>query len=477
MSISINLSDNIQYLHKKLPIDKSFDFITKDLVITGTKAFWIGINGLCKTDILQRIFTELQKQNSEKNASITNIKNYIDENIGYVETKLTDNWDDAILQVLSGATCLLVDGFSQVILLDVKSYPKRSIEEPDTEKVTNGSKDGFVETLIENANLIRRRIRDYNLTFELISVGTDTKTDVSITYLGNLADESLLNQIREKLQNLHISSLTMGSKSLEELLVPKRWFNPLPTIHMTERPDVACSYLLEGYILLLVDNSPSALILPCTIFQFLQNPEDYYKSPSVGNYIRLGRYTCVFLSLFLLPVFLLITAFFPDLSDRWQLLTTVSLSRWQIFFYILAVEFFLDLLKYAASHSPEGYSGSLSIVGGLLIGDIAVSLNWASLEVLFYASVTLLTTLVITDIAFEDAIRLYRLMLIILTGLGGLLGFCVGFLIMVISIISTPTFSHMSYFWPLYPFHWKALKTLLFRYPTSKAQPVTIWKR
>lgn len=475
--LSSNIDENIQTAKELLPIGLSFDLITRDLLLGETRGYWIGINGFCKTEILQQIFSDLQNPLYMKDFQIEDIQKYMNAKIGYAQANLTADWETIVKNILSGPSVLLIDGFAQAIILDVRTYPTRGIDEPDTEKVTRGSRDGFVETMLFNTNLIRRRIRSPRLTFEVKSVGTEGKTDVAIAYMQGTVNEHLLDSLRKKLDSLDVTSLTMGTKSLEELLVHKRWYNPLPSLYSTERPDVACSYLTEGYLLVLVDNSPEVLVLPCTIFQFTQSPEDYYKSPVVGNYFRLVRFGCIFISLLLMPVFLLLTAYYPEISEKWQLLTTGSLPAPTLIFYVLVVEFGLDLFKNSASLSSSGFSGSLSIVGGLIIGDIAVSLNWATVEVLFYAAVTLLTSISLSSMEFGDAIRIYRIFIIIMTALFQLWGFLGGLLLVLLSAVTTPTFGGASYFWPLYPFNWAALRTLLFRYPTYRAQPSRIWKR
>lgn len=476
-ALSPSLTENINYLKSVFPLGTSFDLITRDLYLGETKGFWMGINGFCKVEILQQIFSDLQNPFYTKDDHIENIVHYMNAKIGYTQATLCSDWDDIIRNLLSGPSALFIDGFTQAILLDVRTYPTRGIEEPDTEKVTRGSRDGFVETLLFNTNLIRRRIRTPKLTFEIKNVGTASQTDVAITYVGDLVDLTLLRKIKDTLSNLPVTSLTMGAKSLEELLVKKSWLHPLPSIQITERPDVACSYLMEGHILLIVDNSPAVLILPCTIFQFTQSPEDYYKTPLVGGYFRFVRFACIPISLLLMPAFLLAGVYFPDFARRWELLSTSDLSPVALFFYVLAVEFILDLFKYSTALSSSRFSSSLSIVGGLIIGDIAVNLHWASIEVLFYAAITLLTTLSLSSIEFSDGIRVYRLFLIAVTGFFGTWGFLSGILLILLSISTTPTFGGMSYFWPLFPFRWQALKNLLFRSPTAKAQPSKIWKR
>ena len=277
---------------------------------------------------------------------------------------------------------------------------------------------------------------------------------------------------------------------MEELLAPRKWYHPLPSLFRTERPDVACSYLLEGYILLLIDTTPSVLVLPASIFQHSQSPEDYYKAPLTGNYIRFYRFLCVLISLFLMPVFLLFSTSPQLLPAGISLLPTGELSPIRIFIYVLFAELALDLFRYSSSHTPDGFSGALSIVGGLLIGDVAVKLQWASSEIIFYAAATVLASLSLSSIELSDAVRMYRLFLILCTGTGvlfpqisflpfstGLVGFLIGCLFIVLSVITTPTPFGRSYFWPLVPFNREALRSLLFRYPAKRKQPPQIWNR
>lgn len=477
MHLSTSLDENIRHAKEIFPLDKSFDLITRNLFLGETRAFWIGINGFCKNELLQQIFSDLQNPLYMKSPQIQDITNYMNSKIGYAQTELTNDWDRIVKNILSGPSVLFIEGFSDAIILDVRSYPTRGIDEPDTEKVTRGARDGFVETLLFNTNLIRRRIRNPKLTFQIEEVGSDSKTDVAIAYVDGLIDTDLLEKIETAIHSLNITSLTMGSKSLEELLVKKRWYNPLPSIQVTERPDVACSYLMEGHILLLVDNSPDALILPCTIFQFTQSPEDYYKSPTVGNYFRFLRFGCIFISLLLLPTFLLLASYYPDITDKLNLLASEKTHPYELFLYVIIVELGLDLFQYASSHITSRFSSSVSIVGGLIISDIAIKLNWASLEVMFYTAATLLATVTLSSMEFGDGIRIFRIFLVLSTGFFGIWGFCIALLLIILSVLTTPTFADKSYFWPLYPFNWNALKTLLFRFPTTKSQPSKVWSR
>lgn len=477
MSLSKSLTENIQMLSRLLPMDKSFDLIHRQLLIGKTPAYWVGVNGMCKTEVLQQIFSDLQNPLYTENRRIDDLVLFMQSKIGFAQVETCDCWEPLLKNLVSGPSLLFVDGFDFCLILDARTYPSRGIAEPDTERSTQGGKDGFVETLLSNANLIRRRIRSPRLVFSMHSLGSNSHTDVAVAYLEDTVNQELLQYLNQALDSLQITSLTMGAQSLKELLVPHKWWNPLPSLHYTERPDVACSFLEEGHLLLLVDNSPQVLILPCSIFQFTQSPEDYYKSPLVGTYFRLIRFLCIPVSLFLMPAFLLITAYFPQLAENLHLISTGPPGKIRMIIYVLAVEFVLDLFKYSASLSSGRFSGALSIVGGLLIGDIAVHLNWASTEVLFYGAVSLLASLSLSSIEFADALRVYRIFLLLSTALSGVCGFLTGTLLLLWSVITTPTFGNMSYFWPLAPFNAKALCSLLLRHPTPAAQPAKYWDR
>lgn len=478
MQLDYNIKKNIEWIQDQLPCENSYDIIMWNMKIGDRDAVLIAINGLCNMELLQRIFSNVIGGNDT--FSWERLEDFVACKISYAQCNLVQEGEEMLLQVLSGPVALLVDGFAQAVILDVREYPERDNAEPDTEQVIKGAGDGFVEMITSNASMIRRRIRSKKLTFEMHQVGTESKTDVMIAYMKGNAEEDLLASLRTKLQSIQASALTSGSRSLEELLLKKKWFHPLPVIQSTQRPDTACSYLLEGYVLVLVDNSPMAMILPCSIFQFTQSAEDYYKSPLVGTYFRMLRFFCILLSLYLLPAFLLISNSFPGLSAQINLIATESVSDVKLFLLVLIMEFALDLFRYSAAHAASRYATPMSIIGGLIAGDVAISLNWATAETIFYAAITLLATLALPSIEFGEGLRIYRMFLILMTGFGGLfgygfLGFCIASGLILLSVFTTPTFGNKSYMWPLFPLNWKALKNVLFRYPTFQAQPSKNW--
>lgn len=495
MNLSKSLQDNINTLSGLLPLDKSFDIISRRLKLCHMDCFFLGINGYLDSRVLHNLFSDLQNisfasVDQLKKQSSEVIREHLMSTIPAAQVKYSDDWNELLKNLLSGPFLLFFEGVDKGFIIDIRTYPVRSIQEPKNEKTIRGSKDGFVETLLFNSNLIRRRIRSPKLVFEITNVGTQSKTDVALAYLEDEADSHLLEQIRNKLTNLNVSALTMGTQSMEELLVPRKWYHPLPSLFRTERPDVACSYLLEGYILLLIDTTPSVLVLPASIFQHSQSPEDYYKPPLTGNYIRFFRFLCVLISLFLLPVFLLFSTNPQLLPAGISLLPTGEMSPLRVLIYVLFAELALDLFRYSSSHTPDGFSGALSIVGGLLIGDVAVKLQWASSEIIFYAAATVLASLSLSSIELSDAIRMYRLFLLLCTGTGallqntirlplstGLIGFLAGCTLIALSVVTTPAPFGCSYFWPLIPFNREAMRSLLFRYPAKRKQPPQIWNR
>ena len=471
MRISVNIDENIVLLKRLFPVGRSFDIVTRELCLGATRAYMVAINGMYNVDVMQMILSDLQNPEFYRSRNIRKLKDYIQAKTSFGQVSLCSDIDEILDNVVKGPAAIFVDGFDEAIVIDLRKYPSRSIEEPENEKVMRGAKDGFVETLLVNANMIRRRIRNFSLTFESGTIGSDSKTEVAMAYVGDRAKPWLLQSVRDKLDKIDVDALTLGYKSLEELIVKKRWFNPLPSIQMTERPDVACSYLMEGYVLLLVDNSPAALVLPGNIFQFSQNPDDYYNNPIVGNMFRFIRNICTLLSLYILPVYVLIACHLTDLASKMNIIENGRTDVVELLLFIIFAEFGIDLLQYTSSHSHGALMTPISIVGGLVLSDTAIEMNLFSKEVLFYAAITLLSTYMISSHEFSDGLRLYRILLIVLSGFFGVYGMVAGTLLTIISVVTTPTFAGTSYLWPLIPFNKRALKAVVLRITTREAQP------
>ncbi|MBH1941930.1 spore germination protein [Mobilitalea sibirica] len=469
MKLTKDLKQNKERIKGRLPIKKSFDVIGRELVL-GQKldAYLIFIDGFAKDDIMLWILKVLQSLSPEE-LSVNVISSLMKQKIGYIEVESFSDIKQMESMVLAGAVALIIDGQEQGLLIDAREYPVRSPEEPELEKVSRGSRDGLVETVIFNTALIRRRLRDPNLIFEIKSVGKRSKSDVVIAYLRDLADEKLLKEVQDKIDQIDVGSLVMAEKTLEELLIKKHWYNPLPTVRFTERPDVVAAHLMEGHIAIIVDTSPSVMLLPVTIFHFTQHAEDYYQNISVGTYIRWIRFLGMLAALYLPPLWLLLVNNKELLPEFLQFLGPKEPGIIPLFLQLIILEFGLDLLRISSIHTPSALTTSLGIIGGLLLSELAITVGLFVPETVLYMAAAGIGTFATPNMEFAMAIRIFRLLFLILTGFLDLWGFIGAFLIMFIITITTKSFKNgKAYTWPLIPFNAKALAHILFRMPIPK---------
>ena len=215
---------------------------------------------------------------------------------------LSDEIGLIVTKVLSGLTCMITEGSDNAVLIDMRTIPLRSVEEPENDKVLRGARDGFGEALQPNAALIRRRIRSPELTFSVVTVGTLTKSDVCICYMRNKADLKFVENVKKQISAIEIESLNFQCQTISEALIKKKWYNPFPRVRFTERPDAAAATLLEGSVIVMCDNSPSAMILPTSIFDFFQETDDFSFPPLTGTYLRMIRFAVYVFSIYLTPV-------------------------------------------------------------------------------------------------------------------------------------------------------------------------------
>ena len=388
----------------------------------------------------------------------------------YVETDVVDSVEMAVQMILSGAAVMVGSTFgAAAVVIDARSYPARDTTEPEGDKVMRGARDGFVETLIFNTALIRRRIRNPELTMTYLSVGTSSKTDVVVCYMADRADPGLVDRVRSKLASVQTDALTMGHESLAEVLIKRRWYNPFPKIRYTERPDTAAAQLMEGSVLILCDTSPQVMILPTSIFDFMQETNDFYFPPLTGTYIRLVRHLVFWLTLFLTPTWYLLVMH-PDILPNWlSFIIPTETGRIPIIAQLLLVEFMIDGLRMASLNTPSMLSNSLSVVGGLILGDFAVEIGWLIPEVILYMAFVAIANFTQRSYELGYAFKFMRMGLLILTALGGAWGYGVGLVGIVVLLLTNVTVTGTRrYLYPLIPFDGKALKSLFFRVRKDK---------
>ena len=377
----------------------------------------------------------------------------------------------AVHALLSGQTILFSSSFSGCALtLDLRTYPTRSVSEPESDRVMQGARDGFVETLIFNTVLIRRRIRDVRLRMEHFTVGGSSATDIVLCYMDGVAKRSLVEEVRRKLRTVHPSSLTLGFQSLAESLLRRGWLNPFPKVRSTERPDTASAELMEGGVIVLCDTSPQAMILPTSAFDYLGQTDDYYFPPLTGTYLRLVRTLIFLLSVVATPLWFLAVRYQAYLPPSFAFLVPEE-GAIPLLWQLLLVEVAIDGLKIASLNTPNTLSSSLSIIGGLILGDFAVGVGWLTQDVILYMAFVAVATFAGQNPELGYALKFVRIASLLLSAWLGLAGFALSMLLFLLLLITNRTVTKESYLYPLIPFSPKALWRLFVRVPKYDFEP------
>ena len=461
MNFSRDIKDNMDQLQSLLNIRGNFDVVYRVIRLGGREACLYFIDGLTKDDTLLKIlqaFSSIKEEDFPPDAH-----SFSKQYLPYGEIGLLYDQDQMILSLLSGISCLLIDGYNACLTIDCRTYPARSVSEPDKDKVMRGSRDGFVETLIFNTALIRRRIRDPKLTMEILSAGESSHTDIALCYMSSRVDQALLNTIKERIKRLKVDALTMNQESLAECIFPHKWYNPFPKFKFSERPDTAAASILEGNIVVLVDTSPSAMILPSSVFDIIEEADDYYFPPITGTYLRLTRMVISTLSLLVTPTWLLLMEY-PSLIPSW--LEFIQLSdpyNVPLIWQLLILEFAIDGLRLAAVNTPNMLSTPLSVIAGIVLGEYAVKSGWFNSETMLYMAFVTIANYSQASFELGYAMKFMRIIMLILTALFGIWGYGAGLILTVCAIIFNRTIAGKSYIYPLIPFSWSELKKRFFR--------------
>ena len=455
------LSTDMAFLNKTLDVDANFDIIYRTVEIGGREACMYLVDGFCKDDMAQKLLQYFMDMKPEDMPE--DMHGLSKKFTPYVEVDIEGKCDTLITSLLSGMFILLVEGYSQALVLDTRTYPSRGVEEPEKDKVLRGSKDGFVETVVSNTALIRRRIRSADLHMEMMNAGNSSRTDIVLCYMKGRVDEKFLEEIKRKIQEIEVDSLSMNQESMAECLYQRKWYNPFPKFKYTERPDTAAAQVLEGNIVIRVDNSPSAMILPTTIFDVVEEADDYYFPPITGTYLRITRFLISLLTYVLTPTFLLLVSNSEWIPDSFSFIMLKEDPNIPIIWQFLILELAIDGLKLAAINTPNMLSTPLSVMAALVLGEFAVESGWFSSEVMLYMAFVAIANYTQANYELGYALKFLRIMTLLLTQWFGLYGYIAGLLIAVLAIGCNKTVSHHSYIYPLIPFDWKNLKNRLIR--------------
>jgi stage V sporulation protein AF len=461
--IDKELDENINYLKDLLGVGESFDIIFREYKVGRKRAASFSINGMTNDVLLTNVFQDMLTLNTEE-LSVNTLQKLFYSRATHSQVKLLENMNDAVTSLLSGELLFLVDGESQIIVFDARAYPARAPAESNIEKVTRGSKDSFVETIPFNTALIRRRLRDPNLRFEIVKVGTRSQTDVAVAYIKDITNPDLIEQVKRRLNEINIDGVPMAEKAIEEYIVSGSRWNPLPKVRYTERPDVAAVHLLEGHVCVIVDTSPNIMILPTTFWHHVQHVEEYHQNVIVGSYLRLVRLGGILLSLILPPLWLaivlqrhLLPASLAFLGPRDPGIIPMGIQ------FILA-EIGVEMVRMATVHVPAAQSTALGFIGAFMLGEFATKVGLFGNEVIFYTAVAAVGSFATPSVEFGMAIRLFRIILLILVMFFKLPGLLAGLLGTFILMLVTKSFG-VPYLWPAIPFNYAALKDVLFRLP------------
>lgn len=441
--VSRQIEENRRYISCVLPVEKSFDISRKDFLIAGEKSSFYFINGFISGDMLNKLMSDFFQIRESK--MVENAHEFSERFVPYGQVDVVGEFDTIFYKLLSGAACLFVDGYSEAIVVDIRDYPARSVGEPDKDKALRGSRDGFVENIVCNTALMRRRIRDPHLVMELVQVGDASRTDVAICYMEERVDEKVLHELKTRIEEIRTDALKMNQETLAEGIFKRKWYNPMPKYKFTERPDTATACLLEGKVVILVDNSPSALILPTSILDMIEEANDYYFPTITGVYLKISRGIITFLTVFLTPVFLLFMKnpdWIPDVFDFVKVREVVNIP---LVFQFLLLELAIDGLRLAALNTPSMLSTPLSVIAGIVMGEFSVQSGWFNSEVMLYMAFVAVANYTQPNFELGYALKFMRLLLLLLTAALNFWGFLIGCVIIVCAIAGNRTLSGRNY--------------------------------
>ena len=464
MSLSLSYEANIALLSTRLGVKENFDVIERHLSVAGEEACFFYIDGFTKDSEMQRLMQYLLSVKSLGSAG------ELVRTLPYIEVELGAGIDGIITAVLSGQTALLSSAFpSEAILIDARTYPARTTQEPDTDRVMQGAHDGFVETLVMNTALIRRRIRDSRLRMRHFDLGGSSHTDVVMCYVDGVAKKELVKEVEKRLKSVRPSGVCLGYQSLAESLIRHGWLNPFPKIRLTERPDTASAQLLEGSVLLICDTTPQVMILPTSIFSYVEQTDDFYFPPITGTYLRIVRLTMLLLSLIITPLWYLCVEYSATLPDYLRFLVPDEPGALPIILQLILVEVAIDGLKIASMNTPDMLSSSLSVVGALLLGDFAVGVGWVCEDVILYMAFIAISGFAQQNAELGYAFKFVRVATLVFTHFLGAWGMLAGGALLIFLLLTNETVTgRFSYLYPLLPFKPRKLMRVLVRRSKSE---------
>lgn len=458
---SNDIEENKKILDHLLGIDYSFDIGHRRLIIQNKTIYLYYLNEMIDSQSMVMIITNLLKLNTIEESH--NFFEVLVNNVSHESLSYRELINEAYKDVLNGVLVILVENSSTAISVEIRQYPTRAISEPDMEKVIRGPHDGFTESLSLNIALLRRRVKDGKLRNIIYEIGNETKTTISLSYIEGICDEKLIKEAKNRLENINIPHLLMTDKALEEIILVQK-LNPFPLVRYTERADTVAVHLYQGMFAIFVDTSPSVILAPATYFDHLHHTEEYRQTPLSGTYLRFLRFSGVFMSLFLTPLFLLLNKYPSSAPSFLRFLIPTENLALPIFFQLILAEMGVEFLRMASIHTPTALSTAMGIIAGVLIGDVAIRVGVFSEAVVLLAALAAIGTYATPSYELGLANKISKLFFLLMIYLFGFVGFIIGFVLWIIYLSSLKSFKH-PYLYPLIPFDFKRLLKVLFRSP------------
>lgn len=446
--ISSNIEENIKLL--KDTFKGCNDMVFREFNIggpDGRKMFMCYIDGMADKMLLDHfVLTPIMLVSREVKPDFEEIKSTLadatkNSAMAVSDFRESDKMDDVLTMIMSGETALFLDSYEKAFIIATRSWPARGPSEPTGETVIRGPRDGFTETMRFNTALVRRRIRDTNLKVKQVQVGERSKTDIALVYIDDIVDKRVLEQVEKKIKNINIDAI-LDSGYVQQFL-EDRQITPFPQVQTTERPDVIAGSLYEGRIGIIVDNSPFALIVPVTLNAFFQSAEDYYSRSTIVSFVRLIRLLSGFLSLVAPATYIALVAFNPAIIPR-SLALSIAATREGVPFpaviEAIIMELTLEFLREAGVRLPRPIGSTIGIVGGLVIGQAAVTAGIVSPIMVIVVALTAISSFAIPNYEVAAGFRLIRFLLMIFASIYGLYGIVLGLIGTLIHLVNMKSF-------------------------------------
>lgn len=459
-AVSTSVADNIGLIRRNM--GDCMDVIIKEFVLgNGQKAAIFYLDGLADKDTLGRDFVG-PLLSADKKEPYT-LQELGDQVLHICGLMIVDDMQQVIESVLQGLTVLFVEGDPHGLLTELISWPQRSVDEPGTDVVVRGPREGFIEGVRSNVALLRRKIHHPDFRVEMQRLGRYSQTDVAVVYVDSIANKNVLALLRKRLASIDIDAI-LDSGQVEQLIQDTP-YSLFPTVGVTEKPDIAAGKVLEGRVAVLVDGSPVALTVPMLFAEGLQSPEDYYTRFWYADWVRLIRVLSMIISIFFPGLFVAAAVWHQQIIP-FRLFLSIAAAESQtpfsVGFSLLLIGFVYEVLREAGIRLPKPAGQAISIVGAIVMGDAAVSAGLISAPVLIVLAITVVASFV--NVTFVDACTLLRLIFLLLCWLAGFWGLLVGIMFLLVYLASLESFG-LAYFSPLGPVSFEGLKDTVIRAP------------